>query len=104
MEHEISCIDERSAQERGGFLQEETQFTKRYDCVQKSEGLREPSVDSGEPRLTGFHHHDEKQKIEVASSEGKRDKDVLVVEEDGGWRTEQYSSGGLKGKRTNAGV
>ena len=96
-----SSLAQLNLQERGGSLQEETQITKRRDCVQKSEGLREPSVDSGEQRLSAPHRHEEKQNIEVANSEGRRDKDVLVVEEDGERRTEQYSSGDLKGKRTS---
>lgn len=80
---------------------EETEVTKRQDCAEKREGLREPSVDRGEQNcLTEFHHHEEKRKI---NSKGKRDEATLA-EEGGQQRTGQYSavsSGDLKGKRTS---
>jgi hypothetical protein len=80
---------------------EETEFTTRHDCVGKSEGLRELSVDKEEQnRLTKFHHLEEKRKTDVVNSKGKRDK---AGEEDSEWRSDQYSaisSGDLKGKRT----
>ena len=79
---------------------EETEVTKRQDCAEKREGLREPSVDRGEQNcLTEFHHHEEKRKID---SKGKRDKAILAEEEeDGQLRTGQVSSGDLKGERTS---
>ena len=92
LEEELSSsLAQLNLREGSGSVQEETQFTKRHDYIQKSEGLREPIVDSGKQRSTGVHHYEEKQKIEVANSEGKRDNGI--VEDDHVQRTEQYSSG-----------
>lgn len=87
-----------------GTLEEAHLTQRRHDCAQKRENLREPNVDNGgqTEQLTEFHHCEEKQRIEIANREGKRDsKGVPVVGEGGNWRTEQSSSGhgDLKGKR-----
>ena len=81
-------------------LQEVTEVTKRHDCVEKREVLREPSVDREEQNgLMELHHHEEEQKIN-GYCKGKRDNATLAVEEE--QRTGQYSadsSGDLKGER-----
>jgi hypothetical protein len=81
---------------------EETKFTKRRDCAEKDEGLRESSVDRGEQNLTEF---EEKRKIEIIDSKRKRDN-TKVIEKEGHSerRSDQYlvvSSDDLKGKRTS---
>ena len=80
----------------------ETDVTKRHDCAEKREGLREPSVDRGERNgVTEFHHHEEKRKIN-GYCKGKRDEATLEEKEE--QRTDQYSadsSGDLKGERTS---
>ena len=77
---------------------EETEVTKRHDCAEKREGLREPSVDRGEQNsVAEVHHHEEKRKIN-GYCKGKRDEATLAEE-----RTGQYSadsSGELKEERT----
>ena len=75
---------------------EETEVTKRHDCAEKIEDLREPSVNRGEQN--GLTELEGKLKI---NSKGKRDKATLAEEEQ---RTDQYSadsSGEMKEERTS---
>ena len=70
-----SSLAQLNLQEEGSGSPEEIQFTKRQDCVQKSEDQRDPGIDRDEQseQLTGFQHHEENHSgIDISNSDGKR--------------------------------
>ena len=98
-----SSLAQLNLQKEGSGAPEETQFTKRHDCVQKSEDQGDSSIDRDEQneRLTGLHHHKEKQGTDISNSDGgSKGMLIPVIKEDGECES-SVVSGDLEGMRTS---